>query len=538
MADYDIGEAFRRIEEEMIASMMRNLDHHRAEEEEKGYNWSMWQTEQLKALEQYRQNNLSKYSDEFKSINSKISGLITMARAEGNMDQEAAILSAIKKGFKANRKSKDAMTGAFFRLNDKKLEALIKATTDDFENAELAMLRRADDQYRKIIFNAQVYANTGAATYEKAVDMATKDFLAAGINCVEYKNGSRHTISDYADMCIKTATKRAYLTGEGEKRKEWGISTVIMNKRGNPCPKCLPFVGKILIDDVWSGGKPEDGPYMLMSKAVEAGLYHPRCKDSHTTYFDFLNEEDNKVTDKEKSDIIGQYNAEQKENYFYKQEQKCERLAKYSLDPDNKRMYQDRANSWESKFKHVHYKTGEKTPVEYVLDKENMVNNYREVTEEWIKKASNRTPTIKDLYEYSKDGITYVVDGRHVILDYSEKEKKIAELIVEKFGGEIKMIPKVLFPQGISTPDYIYENEKFDLKELKGSSRHLVYNRLSKNKKQANNFIIDISNCSLDIDEIKKQIEYVYWSKHTQFVNKVIVVKDNSILGVYEKIEN
>ena len=56
--------------------------------------------------------------------------------------------------------------------------------------------------------------------------------------------------------------------------------------------------------------------------------------------------------------------------------------------------------------------------------------------------------------------------------------------------------------------------------------------RLSKNKKQANNFIIDISNCSLDIEEIKKQIEYVYWSKHTQFVNKIIVVKENSILGV------
>ena len=58
-----------------------------------------------------------------------------------------------------------------------------------------------------------------------------------------------------------------------------------MNKRGNPCPKCLPFVGKILIDDVWSGGSSEDGSYPLMSSAMAAGLYHPNCKDSHTTYF-------------------------------------------------------------------------------------------------------------------------------------------------------------------------------------------------------------------------------------------------------------
>lgn len=48
------------------------------------------------------------------------------------------------------------------------------------EKAETAVLRMSEDQYRKIIFNAQVYANTGAGTYEKAVDMASRDFLAAG----------------------------------------------------------------------------------------------------------------------------------------------------------------------------------------------------------------------------------------------------------------------------------------------------------------------------------------------------------------------
>ena len=80
------------------------------------------------------------------------------------------------------------------------------------------MLRMANDQYRKIIFNAQVYANTGAGTYEKAVDMATKDMLSSGLNCVEYKNGMRHTLADYVEMAIRTASKRAYLQGEGEKR--------------------------------------------------------------------------------------------------------------------------------------------------------------------------------------------------------------------------------------------------------------------------------------------------------------------------------
>lgn len=279
MNEYDITTAFKVIENELIASMIRNMDRHRAEETKEGYKWSMWQTEQLKALEKYKWDNQKKYRKQFQKINGEIDLLIRKARETGNMQQEIKILEAIKKGFPAKKISK-GMAGEFFRLNDRKLEALIEATTHDMEKAETAILRKAEDDYRQAIYNAQVYANTGAGTYEKAVDMATKDMLSRGLNCVQYINGARHTLADYADMAIPTASKRAYLQGEGEKRQEWGIATVIVNKRGNPCPKCLPFCGKVLIDDVWSGG-PEDGvdletgkKYPLMSYAISCGLYH------------------------------------------------------------------------------------------------------------------------------------------------------------------------------------------------------------------------------------------------------------------------
>ena len=127
------------------------------------------------------------------------------------------ILEAIKDGFTPHMPT-GASAGEFFKGNDRKLNALVKSTTDDLKRAETAGLRMSNDKYRKAIFNAQVYANTGAGTYEKAVDMACKDMLNAGLNCVEYKNGARHTLSDYADMAIKTANKRAYLRGEGEVR--------------------------------------------------------------------------------------------------------------------------------------------------------------------------------------------------------------------------------------------------------------------------------------------------------------------------------
>lgn len=346
--EYDIEEAFRAIEDELIASMMRNLEGHRAEEIEEGYNWTQWQVEQLKALEKYKAQNKKMFSSKFSDINDSIDAMIFAARQEGGTEQEQKILRALKKGLKASKVSQGA-EGAFFRLNTRKLNALIKATKSDFSRAEKAMLRMSEDKYRQIIFNAQVYANTGAGTYEKAVDMATKDFLKAGINCIEYSNGARHTMKDYAKMAIQTASKRAYLTGEGEMRQSWGISTVIMNKRANACPKCLPFVGKILIDDVWSGGKASDGPYPLMSSAMAAGLYHPNCKDVHTTYFPELDEEpDSKFTKEELEQVKEDYKQDQKQQYAGRMVEQFDRLSKYSIDPDNKKVYTARKEQWEN----------------------------------------------------------------------------------------------------------------------------------------------------------------------------------------------
>ena len=369
--EYDLAEAFQRIENELIASMIRNMDRHRAEETAEGYNWSMWQAEQLKALEKYKRKNWKKYQKQFKSINSQIEQLIRQARLKGGVKQELKILQAIRKGWRTHGRNgtpaHDAMTAEFFKLNDRKLDALVEATMHDMEAAETAVLRKANDDYRKAIFNAQVYANTGAGTYEKAVDMATKDMLSRGLNCVMYANGARHTLADYADMAIRTASKRAYLQGEGEKRQEWGIATVIMDKRGNPCPKCLPFVGKVLIDDVWSGGSkdgvdPETGKrYPLMSYAISKGLYHPRCKDSHTTYFPGISTADDTWTKEELENVGLQSQQEVRQQYTKRQEEKYSRLAEYSLDPDNKQIYGRKASEW----RNVRFKTGGKSGKEY-----------------------------------------------------------------------------------------------------------------------------------------------------------------------------
>lgn len=341
--DYDVRSALETIENELIESMMRNFMRHRAEEDREGYRWSQWQAEQLKSLEKYRKVNAEKYGGRFTIINAKITEMLEKARADGNADQEIAILEAIQNGFKAPTVLPNSMTGEFFRLNDRKLEALIKATTDDLEKAETAILRRANDQYRSAIFNAQVYVNTGAGTYEKAIDMACRDMLRSGLACVEYSNGARHTLSDYADMALRTANKRAYLYGEGEKRKEWGLSLVVVNSRQGGCSKCAEYIGKIFIDDVYSGGKSSDGDYPLLSTAIEGGLFHPRCKDSTSTYYEGITTL-KPVSAEEMAEMDRREKLEEQQLYYKNQAKKNKRIADNSLDKDNQRIFQFRAD--------------------------------------------------------------------------------------------------------------------------------------------------------------------------------------------------
>lgn len=124
-------------------------------------------------------------------------------------------------------------------------------------------------------------------------------------------------------------------------------------EHGNPCPKCLSFAGKVLVDDVWSGGRsdgidPETGKkYPTMSYAISQGLYHPRCKDVHTTYFPGISTADDTWTKKELEDIGLQAKKEVRQQYAKRQAEKFERLAKYSLDEENQSLYTVRKEQWQ-----------------------------------------------------------------------------------------------------------------------------------------------------------------------------------------------
>lgn len=331
--NYDIEKIFEEIENELISSMKRTLWSHKKDEETKGFDWPQWQALKLKHLEDFRKNN----KDIFKKYNKDID-YATKKEMKKQFREGASRTNkgALKAGI--IKKEDSQLSGSFFGLNDRKIKALMKSITNDINDVKYAALRMADDQYRQIIYKAEVFANTGAKTVKQAIDMATHDFLARGFNCIEYSNGSRHNIADYCDMAIRTANKRANLMGEGEMRKKLGNPLVYISRHNGACDKCAPWQGRVYIDDVYSGGTEEDGKYPLLSTAIDGGLFHPRCQHGSSTYYPDINDEPEEVTkafnNSEHEDAYTQALQRQKRQY--------ERLALGSLLPKNVSNYQSK----------------------------------------------------------------------------------------------------------------------------------------------------------------------------------------------------
>ena len=348
MADYDVSKAYRRIENELIDSMIRNLKRHRVEEGKEGFTWEQWQALQLKELEKYRLANPKKFAGDFSEIEKRAGDALKNTYTDAKTAEEAKILEQISKGKIRQTRGSGAIASKFFGLNAGRVEHLIEATKADFGRGAWSILRQANDQYRKIIFDAQMYSATGA-TYEQAVDMATKDFLKNGIHSIVYKNGSRHSMEEYSRMALKTGQKRAYLMGEGDVHDKYGIHTVQVNKRTDACPLCVKWLGKVLVDDVYAGGTAEEARQAnvpLLSEAIDEGFLHPNCKDIYTMYIEGVSKPAEPWSREEMQEIADRYNADQALQRAEDMQSSYERMAKNSLDPTNVQRYQARADLW------------------------------------------------------------------------------------------------------------------------------------------------------------------------------------------------
>lgn len=347
MTDKDIARIYREMELTLIKSMQRNLGLHLAEEELTKLKYPQWQAVKLRELRKYQRQNAEIINSKLSRLPDEVAEQLREELQQGYNSEIAKFRDVISE---ERCKSAIANANSFFKINVNKVDSLIQEVKESLYTANFAALRMSNDVYRDVIAKSAMFVSNGVATEKKAVDMAIQDFLERGLNCIEYKDGRRVNIADYASMAVRTANQRAYMMGEGEFRKEIGNPLIIISKHNTACKLCKPWERRVLIDDVYSGGSQADGDYMLLSEAMKEGLFHPRCRHGSGTYYPELEEIDREYNGEREVavDDYGKFNEAHTENMI----QKYKRLTLGSSDPENKRKYAAKLREWETQKEH------------------------------------------------------------------------------------------------------------------------------------------------------------------------------------------
>lgn len=425
MKNYDISKIYQEMELHLISSMKRNLSRHMKEEIKEGFNWEQWQAIKLKELKRYQRENANIIGTYTNPISDDVKKLLKEQFREGNKKAQQEFRKVLKKGYKYDKK----LNKSFFGINDRKVSNLINDVNNDLKIANQAALRMVNDEYRQVIHKATMFAANGVMTEKQTLDIAIKDFLNKGINCVEYKNGRRVNIASYAKMAIRTANQRAQLQGEGEFRKKIGNPLVFISKHGTACELCQLWEGKVLIDDVYSGGTKENGNYPLLSDAMNQGLYHPNCEHGLSTYYPELEDiefNENGPTE----ETLKQYQDDL--NYYNLQIQRFKRLETGSLDEQNINQYKDKLKQWKQKKQNMLTPDEEYAISTYVGSDAYVINdalrNDYALDERLTKVISDLDNALDKLdnYEGNVTRSVYILNDE---LDYFMKDYKIGNIV-------------------------------------------------------------------------------------------------------------
>ena len=543
MNDYNIKKLYEDMEIELIASMKRNYKRHLKEEDKTGFKYSQWQAEKLKELKRYQRENKNIISGYTKGLPKEISKHLNNELKEGSIKAINQYNKVMGKNLKPNK----IMNHSFFRINGRKVNALIKVVNNDLKTANTAVLRMANDQYRQVIHKSAFFVANGVFTEKQAANMATKkltelqktklaideankDFLNRGFNCIEYKDGRRVNIASYSQMAVRTASLRAQLMGEGDFRKSIGRVLVQSTSHGGACPICQKWENKIFIDDVYSGGTKKDGKYMLLSEAMKQGFLHPSCRHGLTTYYPEL-EDIEDYTDEEYEEDINWINNRINEltngelNYINRNIKRFDRLEKGSISPINIQRFANRKNEWANKKKMLISNT--------ILENDFCCDDTINVRNNIDYK---KTATIKDAEFVDIRGKKYFINNDNKII-HEFNEVSVAEWIRDYLHLDVEYLPNISEDDGLKLGDYKINNKDvWELKTIRGNGKRTLDSAVKDKKDQANIFIFDLTYSEMNDSEAIKQTIDIF--RRREWVEKIILKRNNELLKVFNKKRN
>lgn len=382
--------------------------------------------------------------------------------------------------------------------------------------------------YKGIVEQSVARVVTGLSTADKAISDTVMQWQEKGFQGFKDRAGRNWKIDNYARTVIKTTTYRTYREMRTRPAKELGIDTFYFSKKASARKSCAPLQHeivttgrarvehgeKILALSDYGYGRPEGCLGIncghMLTPFIPGANYRPNLGEDVAEVSPEQAEENANAEAKQRA-LERSIRANKEKLHVAEKLGDKELIDKYKSkigtqnaalkDYIDKHPFLKRDEAREKLFK----KNEKPASVEPADNK-----SYVSVKEKWLSNVDPSKAKVSEMNFWEHNGQKYQVDGKHVVLDYSQKEKEVGEWLSKTFGKHVKMAPRVNFPEKIPSPDYLVDGLKFDLKEITGSGKGVVDGNLRKAKQQSENVVFDVTRTKLSNDEILSQLEKVY----------------------------
>lgn len=458
---------------------------------------------------------------------------------------------------------KNALLNPEAIINSVNIQNIIQYSYDEIEKSFLNLNKTIQEQVRKtytdIITETYIKTNAGVCSYQEAILESLDKLGDKGISILTYqnKNGNiknydvvgtvrrdllvatrglagkvnEEVIKESGNHIVRVTNHFGARTGDGEKdytNHAWWQELQFF---------CWNYDGKATEEEKKFPDFMEHCNYGDVQ-----GIVGINCKHLFTVWYGSTKKENLGFTYDENKE---EYEKSQKQRYLengirkWKRKQvianKIQDEEGYKKSSIKTKEWQDKLNTFteENKLKRDYTREHIKGYKDVKIKNED--NKYIDITEETLSKGKQKYKLTEQQYYIDEDGNRYNVDNKYVILKPTEREKEIANMLGELYGGKIKIIPRVNEPKNIKTPDYIVKNRRYDLKQISGNGKYVIQGNLKGKQKQADNFVIDITKSEMSIDEAIRQIENIYNSKHFLWLDRIILLKDKEFLKIFKR---
>lgn len=458
---------------------------------------------------------------------------------------------------------KNALLNPEAIINSVNIQNIIQYSYDEIEKSFLNLNKTIQEQVRKtymdIITETYIKTNAGVCSYQEAILESLDKLGDKGISILTYqdKNGK---IKNY-DV-VGTVRRDLLVATRGLAGK---VNEEVIKESGNHVVRVTNHFGARTGDGgedytnhawwqelqffCWDyDGKATEEEKKLPDFMKHCnygdvqGIVGINCKHLFTVWYGSTKKEDLGFTYDENKE---EYEKSQKQRYLengirkWKRKQVIANKAQdeegYKKSSIKTKEWQDKLNTFTEENKLKRDYTREHIKGYKDVKIKNKDNKYIDITEETLSKGKQKYKLTEQQYYIDEDGTRHNVDNKYVILKPTEREKEVANMLGELYGGKIKIIPRVNEPKNIKTPDYIVKNRRYDLKQISGNGKYVIQGNLKGKQKQADNFVIDITKSEMSIDEAIRQIENIYNSKHFLWLDRIILLKDKEFLKIFKR---